>query len=186
MIKKIHKRKCLVCKTKFIPLGNNHVVCSVKCATTKGNEKFEKKKAQLKKTEWTKERAEMKEKLKTHKDYLKILQAVFNTYIRLRDAGKLCICCDKPLTKTYHAGHFYSVGAYPNLRFHEDNAHGQREDCNLHKHGNIAEYSIRLPIRIGQERFSDLKERRADQKKLSIPEIKELIAHYKQKIKDLK
>lgn len=154
-------------------------VCSYKCA----NNYQKLLKENKEKKEWRDEKKVLKDKLKTHKDYLQILQSVFNTYIRMRDKGKLCICCDKPLTKTYHAGHFFSVGAYPNLRFDEDNVHAQREDCNLHKHGNIAEYAIMLPFRIGYHAFKALEEKREQINKISIVEIKELIIHYKQKIK---
>ena len=36
---------------------------------------------------------ERKEKLMSHKDYIKLLQVVFNTYIRLRDKHLPCISC---------------------------------------------------------------------------------------------
>lgn len=186
MIKKIPTRKCLACPTRFKPLGNNHVVCSTKCATVKGNEAIEKKKAQLKKTEWTKEKAEIKESLKTHGDYLGILQAVFNTYIRLRDKDQPCISCGCTGNVKYDAGHLYSRKGYSGVRFDEDNVHKQcSNNCNMHLSGNFAEYSIKLPERIGLERFTALVERRHKKLELSIPEIKELIKHYKTKIKEI-
>ncbi len=126
-----------------------------------------------------------REELKTHKDWLKDLQKVFNKYIRLRDQGKNCISCNRVLKGKYDAGHFFSVGAYPNLRFNEDNVHAQCVHCNQHKHGNIAEYSIRLPQKIGLERFEELQQSRSSTLKLSIPEIKTKIEVYKQKIKVL-
>jgi len=126
---------------------------------------------------------EMKQSLKTHKDYLSDLQKVFNKFIRLRDQNEPCISCNKPLTGKFDAGHLFSVGAYPNIRFNEDNVHGQCVACNQHRHGNVNEYMVNLPQRIGQERFNKLLKDRNTILKLSIPEIKELINKYKNKIK---
>jgi hypothetical protein len=113
------------------------------------------------------------------------LQKVFNTYIRQRDKLKPCISCGKNLGKTFHAGHFFSVGAYPNLRFNENNVHGQCVECNLHKHGNVKEYDLRLQNVISDKEYSELLEMRHKPLKLSVDEVKELIAIYKQKIKEL-
>lgn len=125
--------------------------------------------------------------LKNHAYYTQALQVVFNTYIRLRDEGKPCISCGCSLAnRKVDASHFYSVGAYPNLRVNEDNAHSSCIPCNQHKSGNIIEYMRRLPLRIGQERFEALNKARNVPRKYSIPELKELIEYYKTKIKDLK
>ena len=47
----------------------------------------------------------------------------FHKYIRNRDAGQPCISCDS--FTTLQAGHFYSAGNNPSVRFNEDNVHGQ-------------------------------------------------------------
>jgi hypothetical protein len=131
------------------------------------------------------EKKKILEKLETHSDWLKKLQKVFNTYIRHRDKDKQCISCKTPLNgRKFDAGHCYSVGAYPNLRFNEDNVHGQCVHCNQHKHGNIHEYMSNLPIVIGDVAFEKLQEKRNDPLKITIPEIKELIEFYKQKVKN--
>lgn len=127
--------------------------------------------------------SELKEKTKTHSMWLNDLQKVFNQYIRVRDKGKPCISCDTPLIGKYDAGHYMSVGAYANLRFNEDNVHGQCVHCNQHKHGNQVEYGIRLPLRIGMERYNDLLLSRNSNSKLSVEEIKEKITHYKELIR---
>ena len=167
-------KKCKQCGNSFEVLRPLQYLCSPQCAI-----KYVSKKESDNRVK------QMKKGLRTHKDYLQILQKVFNEFIRLRDKGKLCICCDKPLGNKYHSGHFFSVGAHPALRFDEDNAHGQREDCNLHKHGNTANYSNRLPKRIGWERYESLFEKSNKPLKLSITEIQELIVKYKTKIKEL-
>lgn len=130
------------------------------------------------------ERKAAKEKLKTHKDYLQDLQKVFNTFIRKRDEGKPCISCGC-MTGKRDAGHMFSVGGNPELRFDEDNTHSQCVYCNQHQHGAIANYMLNLPNRIGKERFDALIERRGKPNKLSIPEIQEKIKYYKNKIRTL-
>jgi ssDNA-binding Zn-finger/Zn-ribbon topoisomerase 1 len=142
--------------------------------------KFQKKKEDKK---WV---AEKKESLKTHSDWMQLLQIAFNTYIRLRDKDLPCISCGQNLQgKKTDASHFYSCGAYPQLRVDEDNVHNACVHCNQHKGGNLHEYRKRLPARIGQERFDALEERKQQELKLTLPEIKEKIAYYKGLIKEL-
>jgi ssDNA-binding Zn-finger/Zn-ribbon topoisomerase 1 len=118
--------------------------------------------------------------------YRRELQKVFNEFSRLRDSKEPCISCGKPLPVKYDAGHFYSVGSYPNLRFNEDNVHAQCVECNQHKHGNLLEYAPRLTERIGFERASKLMVLRNEPLRLSLDEIKQLIEQYKWKVKTLK
>ena len=61
--------------------------------------------------------------------------------------------------------------------------HKQCVHCNQHKHGNLNEYTINLPIRIGQERFDALLKERLVNRHYSIPELIELKVVYKSKIK---
>jgi len=128
---------------------------------------------------------ELKEKMKTHSQWLKDLQRVFNKYIRERDKYRPCISCGEPLRGKFDAGHLFSVGAHPELRFDEDNVHGQCVRCNQHLHGNSAYYKMNISYRIGEKRFQELLDRRGQIGKLSIPEIKEKIKYYKEKIKGL-
>lgn len=168
------------CGNEFEPMYRNEILLSklcFKCLIEKGRQKQHK--------EWVKEKSEIKAKLKTKSEWLKDLQKVFNTYIRERDLKKPCISCDKQLVGKFDAGHYFTVGAYPNIRFNEDNVHGQCVECNQHKHGNITEYAIRLPYRIGQERYDKLLLMRNEQNKLSIEEIKLLIQEYKEKTKKI-
>lgn len=81
-------------------------------------------------------------------------QKAFNKYIRLRDAELECISCDKPAVwgGQWHAGHFKTVGARPDLRFNEDNVHKQCSVCNNHLSGNLNNYRDGLIAKIGIER----------------------------------
>ena len=181
MNKPIKDKKCRKCKTNFTPYRTTQVICSVKCAVEYAFEKTEEKE----KKEIKEKHKEYREKTKTNSDYIKITQQVFNKYIRLRDQQKPCISCDAELSGKYDAGHYFSCGAYPNLRFHENNVFGQCVACNQHKHGNIHEYRIRLLDRIGAASMEELKQLRNHPRKYTTEELKELISSYKQKIKEL-
>ena len=183
--KKVTYRRCKVCEVSFPvnPFKPFLPGCSIDCNMKYGRLLAEKKKAK----ESRDTIKVMKEKLMTHKDYLKLLQVVFNTYIRLRDKDRECVSCGCDMKgRKGDASHFYSVGGNANLRFNEDNTHLSCVPCNQFKHGNLLEYAERLPKRIGQERFERLKLDRNTPTKLSIPEIQERIKHYKQLIKEMK
>jgi hypothetical protein len=126
-----------------------------------------------------------KERMKTKSQHLKELQTIFNKYIRLRDKEKNCISCDAKIKGNGHASHFFSVGSNPALRFNENNCFVSCEYCNTYLHGNLFEYSIRLPERIGEDAYQKLLNSKGEKLHLSIPEIEELKTVYKQKIKDL-
>jgi len=128
---------------------------------------------------------EAKEKLKSKSEWLAQTQRVFNRYINLRDKGKPCISCNCKVDVP-HASHYFSVGSCPNLRFNEDNVHTSCVKCNLHLHGNISEYSIMLPKKIGQENFNKLMLSRSISKNYHIHELIDLIKIYTEKIKNIK
>ncbi len=172
--------KCAKCKIEFEPFKRNGIILSKLCTGCLIEKaKYEKQK------QWKKKKSVMKDDLKTHKDWLKDLQRVFNTYIRTRDYGKPCISCNRMLRDNFDAGHLFTVGAYPNIRFNEDNVHGQCVHCNQHLHGAVSEYMINLPARIGQERFDKLLSDRNISNKLTVSEIKDSISYYKMKTKEI-
>lgn len=173
--------KCRICKqpfTKIRPLQPtcNEYDCKVAYATNVANKAIEKKKKR--------EKRELKEKTKTLKDYLKELQVVFNKYIRLRDEGLPCVSCQRHHKGQYHAGHYRSVGAAPQLRFNELNVNKQCSACNNHKSGNVVEYRINLIKKIGIDAVEWLE---AENKpaKYSVSDVLQLKKHYSQKIKEI-
>lgn len=177
MIKKVYQRKCVQCKDKFTPQNNTQICCSPKCAI----DYMKSKKA----NDWQKEKKVLKDKLMTKSDYLNICQKVFNTYIRTRDKNKNCISCDKKLVGKFDAGHFFSVGAYPNLRFNENNVFGQCVHCNRDKHGNVKEYDLRLQNILSTKDYNQLLNDRNKPALLGIEDVKELIEIYRLKTKEL-
>ena len=183
MKSKLKIRCCKSCGVKFKQDRLLQYLCSVRCSLNYQATLQSKKE----KKDWKEKKAAMVEKLMTHKDYLKLLQVVFNTFIRMRDAKQMCISCDCMMEgRKGDASHYFASGSNPALRFNEDNVHLSCVPCNQFKHGNLIEYGIRLPLRIGIERFESLAKLRNEHFKLSIPEIKDLIIVYKNKIKLLK
>lgn len=124
---------------------------------------------------------------KSQPDLLKIAQKHFNEFIRLRDRGQRCISCNYDFQ---HAGHYYSAGSYPGLRFNEDNVHGQCISCNYYNHGNLTEYRFKLENKIGKERLNKLDRLSKQYKRKSHRWDKitliDIIQTYKQKAKAIK
>ena len=178
--------RCKNCKDKFEPKRFNWKWCDkAECNDIGISETLTKARKQISQKKRL-EKAKAKSELITHKDYLKLLQTVFNAYIRKRDKDLPCISCGKnDNSKQYHAGHYRSVGSCPELRFEELNVHKQCAKCNNYLHGNLIKYRIALIDKIGLKNVEWL-ESNHKPKKLSIPEVKELIKEYKIKIKNIK
>jgi hypothetical protein len=153
-------RKCAVCRTLFLPRSMTHKACAPECAEIVGKEKTAKDAAKAQREEKQQTRAR-KESLKTRTDYMKDAQHAFNRYVRLRDAGRPCICCGRHLQPFgvgggFDAGHYRSVGSAPHLRFNPDNCHGQTKQCNRYGAGRAVDYRIGLINRIGIARVEAL------------------------------
>lgn len=176
MLIKIKLKKCKACQQKYTPVRPLQEVCSLNCALNYNKEKIRK---QVKRDIQIAKKA-----LKTRSEHLKDTQAVFNRFIRLRDAGKPCISCNKPMLKKINAGHYLSVGAHPELRFNELNNNSQCEHCNSFLSGNIARYRINLISKIGLEQVEEL-EGYHKPVKYTIDEILAIKAEYRLKIKEL-
>jgi hypothetical protein len=179
-------KKCRICSTMFLPRTSLQIVCSFECSIKHSEKKAEKKASK----EWKERKSIMKEELKTFSDYAKALQKEVNEAVRIRDEGKECISCSTILNskvKKFDAGHFYSVGAYPELRFKwKNNIHGQCVSCNQHKRGNYHEYKLKLKVRIGEERYQQLNSQKNKRSDLTVYDLKVLISQFKETIKTLK
>lgn len=185
-MKKIKLKKCKICKAEFEPFNSIQAWCSPKCGYELSQKKLEAKSKRAEQS-FRKETRKRKEALKSKSDWLNDAQKACNAYIRERDKGKGCISCGT--TKTgiqYCAGHFKTRGGHPELRFHPMNIFLQcNKRCNLELSGNIAEYRPRLIDRIGIKNVEWL-EGKHEIQHLSIPEIKEISAYYKEQTKLLK
>ena len=178
---KLNKRKCKNCGEEFQKTSPLQSVCGIKCGVERSHE-LNKKLREKKSKADTKE---MKKGLLTQPDYLKLCQKVFNEFIRLRDKDLPCVSCGTFKCEEFHAGH-YVASTYQYLRFEEFNVWKQCSKCNTHLRGNLIPYRIELIKRIGLAKVEQLENDRHNNFKLSIPEIIDLIAEYKHKLKDLK
>jgi len=170
--------RCKNCKEKFEPKTFLQKYCTNEECLRVFVEK-------TKEQQWKKTKAKAKLDLMTLSDYLKLAQQVFNKWINLRDKGKPCISCDKPITGRVNASHFWNANNHYNVRFNEDNVHSSCITCNQFLSGNLLEYRTRLISKIGEQRFNILEAEARKTRKFTKDELKEIIAIYKKKIKEI-
>lgn len=194
-MQKLRRRRCKICREWFIPRQSFQNWCSpehgFELSEQRRNKDREKALAKLKKEKQKKEREE-KDKLKSRKLAVKPLsyftkqaQTAFNAFIRERDKDEPCISCGRFHEGQYHAGHYRTTGANPELRFDEDNCHKQCAPCNNHLSGNIENYTPRLIEKIGQERFDRLMGSH-ELPKWKREDYERIRDHYRAKLKELK
>lgn len=125
---KVYQRKCLVCKDKFEPKNSTQSVCSVSCSIEYSKKKIAK--------DWKEQKKVIKESLKTKSDYEKELQILINTIVRLIDKGTFCHSTKKPLNDKFDAGHVFSCGGNPTIRFNLFNIYAQSVYANQYLSGD--------------------------------------------------
>lgn len=181
------RKRCPSCRVMFMPVRASQAVCGeIECAIAHGQS--EKGQASARKALADVERREIKvrkERLKSRADHLREAQAVFNEWVRLRDADLPCVSCGRHHDGQYHAGHYRTVGANPEIRFEPLNVWKQCAPCNTHLSGNLVNYRLSLLERIGAEKLAWL-EGPHPASKYTIEEIKAIKADYREKIKELK
>ena len=175
--------RCKNCNIKFEQYQFNNKFCKdIDCQVQKSLFLVDKMRKQKIK-DINKDVKERKERLKTTSDYLKEVQVIFNKWIRLRDAGDVCISCQKTAKKE-NAGHYRSVGSCPSLRFEPLNVHLQCEYCNTYQHGNLIPYRQNLIKKIGISSVEWL-ESNHEPKHYSKSDLIELKEKYRKLIKEL-
>lgn len=179
-------KKCKnpACGISFPPQRLGQAVCSPKCALAIAPANTEKARKAIAQRD-RREIQVRKEKLKSRADHLREAQAVFNEWVRLRDAYRPCISCGRHHEGQYHAGHYRSVGANPELRFEPLNVWKQCAPCNTHLSGNLVNYRISLLQGIGAEKVEWL-EGPHEPRKYTVEEIKTIKAEYRAKTRELK
>jgi len=167
---------CKVCGDTFTRFKSTQTICAkLKCATQVGKLQRKAERADTKRR---------KDAAKPRSQYMKEAQSAFNRYIRLRDVAQPCISCGRDHQGQWHAGHFHSTGARPELRFNEDNCHKQCQPCNTHLHGNLLRYGEELLGRIGNVRVVALAGPHPPLK-FTIPDLISIRDEYRQKAKEL-
>lgn len=179
-------RKCKnpACGISFPPQRLGQAVCSPKCGLAIKDVNQERARKSLAQVE-RKEIKARKEKLKSRADHMRETQVVFNEWIRLRDAALPCVSCGRHHEGQYHAGHYRTVGANPELRFEPLNVWKQCAPCNNHKSGDIVNYRIELVKRIGADKV-DWLEGPHEPKRYTIEELKTIKAEYRAKTREFK
>jgi hypothetical protein len=158
--------KCVICKEKFKPKYNSlQKTCDIPCAIVYATEQNVKNAEKRRKKE-RQETRKAKIALRTKPQWIKFTQPIFNKFIRFRDYDEPCISCgrydweiiEKLTGGKWDCGHYKTVGAFPELRFEERNAHKQCKSCNggsgkytRKNHTVSQDYTENLIVRIGQE-----------------------------------
>lgn len=183
MQKKPRPKKCKNCKETFQPIQPLQYVCGYKCAAEYAKLLREKKEAK----EWKEKKKVLKDRIETKTDCEKKLQKEINTIVRLLDAGHNCPSTGAPLQGKFDAGHLYSVGSNPTIRFHLFNIFGQTVHANQHKGGMPLEYVEGLKSTFGNEIAEYcLSLKSIDSIHLSKDEIKDLTSKARSIVKWLK
>ncbi|NIA76325.1 recombination protein NinG [Providencia rettgeri] len=192
---KFRRRKCKICNEWFLPEKDFEKWCSQEhkeeLAIRIYRTDREKKQKAFEKQQREKE-VKARDKLKIRRLAVKSLkyftqqaQNAFNAYIRYRDRNEPCISCERFHEGQYHAGHYRTTGANPELRFNEDNCHKQCAPCNNHLSGNIEKYTPNLIAKIGQERF-DILMGFHELPKWKREDYERIRDYYRKKLKELK
>lgn len=178
-------KRCRICKKPFNPFNSMELCCSAKCAIEWAKLTPAEKQAKQLKRLVAAEKREARAKLKTRKDYEREAQRAFNQWVRWRDRFDGCISCHMPATYQgqWHASHYRSTGAAPELRFDERNVHKACAQCNSMKSGNVVEYRIRLIQKIGLAVVEWL-EGPHEPKKYTVDELKAIRREYSQRLRD--
>ncbi len=173
------QKKCSQCGKGFQASNSMQKVCSLECALKVGR----KKAAQEKQKAHRAAKRKLLDEDRGH--WLKAAQSAMNAYIRERDKLESCISCGRFHQGQWHAGHFRSVGAHPELRFHPFNNNKQCAPCNNHKSGDIVNYRINLKDKIGEANLEWV-EGYHEPCKWTIEDLKEIKAYYMEQLKLLK
>ncbi len=186
------KKKCKYCgfySYDMIKI-NTGSFCNTAHAISWARKKAEKdleRKAKKAETDDNKKHAKKKrdfydKDIKTRKEAAK---SACHAYIRKRDHGKPCICCNRPFKDSFHAGHFLESGNNPRIRYDEDNIHGQSSHCNVYQGGNSDDYKGNLIIKIGLAKVERLESLKGGTMKRTADDYKAIELHYKAKLKAL-
>ena len=171
---KLKPKKCKQCGKEFEPSRPLQPCCSSECSYNYIIKLKEKKQAKEKREAEKKRKLElneMREKLKTANDYRKELQLTINTIVREIDRGCGCISSGR-VSGQMQAGHFYSVGGWPALRFNLMNIWLQSATDNNYLSGNSIKYRLKMQ-EIGLIDFLDSLPTIYPELKLNATELKE-------------
>lgn len=175
------KAKCIICKNSFEPFKSSlekccgEIDCKVKYSMMIVEKQKKAQEIKVKK-DWRKQKAEIKEKIKTLTDWHNDLQKEINAIVRTIDSQHSCISSQRPLGKSFDAGHLFGRKSNPQIRYQLFNIFAQSVHDNQHKSGNPLEFVDGIEKTFGTE-IKDycLSLKGLPALKLSIDNIKEKI-----------
>jgi len=130
-----------------------------------------------------------KNKKLTRKDYVKQLDSIFSTYIRLRDCDDkwivVCpLCWARIDWKKSQNMHFITRGCRL-YRYDEDNCHAWCMRCNVILHGNYIVYTRYMQKTYGIEKVDYMIKSKTKIFKISTPELVDKIKYYTDQAADI-
>ncbi|QIG27583.1 recombination protein NinG [Leclercia adecarboxylata] len=167
-MRKPSRRKCKVCNEWFHPAYSNVVWCcpahgAIYALELRAKQKVKEaakriKDERRKEQESRRSHAERRRAVKPLSHWVQMTQRAVNDWRRtmLLAAGYGCISCGTKTAFAWHAGHYRTTAAAPQLRFNPDNIWLQCSACNVHKSGNIEAYRAALVELIGEEKVQAL------------------------------
>lgn len=167
---------CTVCTKPFLRLNSMQIVCGVRCA---------RQVPIVKRLRESRADRKRRDDLKSRSAWVREAQTAFNAWVRERDAELPCVSCGRMHDGQWHAGHYLSTGARPELRFDPANVHKQCQPCNTHLHGNLVLYRLGLIKRIGLAEVERLEGPTAPQK-LTVSDLRAIRDEYRSKAKALR
>lgn len=177
-MKEYKPKKCKQCGRDFKPFSSLDKVCSSVCF-------YAYKEAQEIEKRFKVIEAKVKER-DSVKLLTKVAKQLAQKWARIRDRDLPCISCGTNQSIEWHGCHLYKSELYSGVRFDELNLARGCKKCNVFLSGNEVGYVKGFIERHGLIAFNELSDRatKTKNKKWTVPELKEIINYYKQKIKD--
>ena len=177
------QKTCKICKAKFTPQNPLQLVCGYKCSIEYS--KLHLKKTELKKAKLKKSENKVKlDELKSLSHWNNLLQKDINKIVRLIDVGCPCISSGRKYRDDDQAGHMYSIGSNPALRFNLLNLWSQSIKDNMHNSGNLLNYRQSL-VDLGLIDLVEEQKLKYSVLKLSKEQIKTILPIAKSIIREL-
>jgi len=177
-------RRCKQCKTEIASAAKSTTFigkkgfCSVDCAAEWGQKAATTKRER----DYRKSNTEARDRLKTRSEWITEAQKAFNAYIRARDFYRGCISCGTTTAGQYHAGHYRTTKACPELRFYTLQVFKQCAQCNAQLSGNIIAYRKALVELLGYKKVEWV-EGPHESKKYTIDDLKRIKRIFNKKTK---
>jgi len=155
MTNKIKKYRCKYSSNVYSArtlTGLKQCCTEIQCMTSAAMVALEKKRKALIKSEsekWKQKKSEYK--FQTVRQSQEPLQKAINQIVRLIDEEEPCIARPFEYSAAFDAGHIFSVGAHPALRYHMWNIHKQSVKSNKHLGGEQLLMLEGIDIRYGNE-----------------------------------